>query len=202
MLVPWRRLVRRLSSDARVNVYDPQYRRQVADELLNEEALQGIEDSSVADVLLEQTRKVVEMQQAAIQALENKAIAQIGIAGTIVGVFAAFGRHFDSQLWSLISISPLIAAVLCSGIGIYIRRDVLPAPAIYNLKRVYSHAANKAKIVVKLVEIWKRYSIDLTVSNRRKALWIKAGSVFLLLGLTSLAFATMMHSIPGSAIPK
>jgi hypothetical protein len=145
----------------------------------------SIKTPTVPMLLLTEVKRVVDFKVASIRALEGKAVAQMGVSGTVLGLLAAFSANIATA-WKALPLSLLLLAILAYLQAIYIRTGSLPSLGAYMTDTIVTDETNEGKIALQLATAWNDYGLEAEQSNLRKARFVRSGNLWLRLALVSV----------------
>lgn len=155
---------------------------------------------SLARFLLEETQRVVDVKIASIRSLEGKAIAQVGVAGTILALLAAFASQIPAG-WKAAPLAFLLIAILAYVKAGYVRSGSLPTVGSYVTKRITSGEYNEREISLQLAVAWYEYGLELEQVNTIKANFMRAGNVWLQFALVVLVLQILFFGLYSTGKP-
>jgi hypothetical protein len=153
---------------------------------LTEGIYPSVETSIVPLLLLKEVQRVIDFKVASVRALEGKAVAQLGISGTVLGVLAAFGVNI-AFAWKALPAALLLLSTFAYLQAIYARHGSLPSLGGYMTDTIATDAKNEGRIALLLAAAWSEYGFEVEQSNARKARFVRSGNFWLRLALLSLA---------------
>ena len=171
--------------------------------LLADSFYQDVKNISICRFLLDETRRTAEAKLTSLRTLEGKAIAQVGVAGTILALLAAFGSGIPFA-WKAPVLLLLVIAILAYLRAGYVRSGNLPSLGGYLSDTVVADPQNEARVALQLAASWSEYSLEIEQANEIKANFTRTGNFWLqtaLVALLAVAFFTadfrQESSVPG-----
>jgi hypothetical protein len=173
---PWRPVKRRSISAEH---------HSAAEASLKDSIYPTVTNISICRFLMDESRRVAEAKLASLRTLEGKAIAQVGVSGTILAILTAFGRDIPLP-WRAIPLALLVVAILCYLRAGYVRTGALPSLGGYLNDTVVADPENEARIALQLAGSWTEYGLEVEQDNKFKAQFVRAGAIWLQVALFSL----------------
>jgi hypothetical protein len=167
----------------------------------------SVDDASIALLILDEIKDIVDKKRAANRTLEGKATSIVGFATAVLGFVAQYrsGALLAISLHGLPVFILIFALEVASiGCGLYALQPQaasFPNPLLYNYPSAVEDPKNRARISMALAQSWAEYErdLDLGISRRSKRFDVASWMFALGIILTIFLVTSNVVSLPSSA---